>query len=253
MDVGSTTPARRSSRRLSRRSRIRRLGGSHAAGAHHRGVRRDDAINGRACRAAEGDLRPPRPLREDGGRLLAHAEARRPDPCPVAGVGPLRPHVALELLAEGEAADSPAREVVAHVDHVGGPLLDAEHRVERRHAVGLGRRDGEALAHVVQPSAADPADARLERVQGRQQEVPLLARLATGADDAEIGCAPLGGAHPAGLRRSEQPVDRSTLGLRGGGVHQMKVHVTSIAITRDPRRRERRRSTRASPPAPPWP
>ena len=55
-----------------------------------------------------------------------------------------------------------------------GALRHAEHRVERRDAVGLGRRHLQALAGVVQPALADPADPPLQRVQDRQQERALI-------------------------------------------------------------------------------
>ena len=65
------------------------------------------------------------------------------------------------------AARQPARDVVADVDDRLRLRLDREHRVEGRDAVGVGRRDGEALADVVERARGDPADARLRRPRGR--------------------------------------------------------------------------------------
>ena len=185
----------------------------------------------------------PGSLREDGRRLLAHPETWRSDPGPAAGVRPFGRGFARQLLAEGEPTRPAAREVVTDMDDVRRSLLDAEHRVERRHAVGVGGRDGQPLGYVVETAPADPPHAALERVQGRQQEVALVARLTTSAYDPEVARGPIVSARPPGLGFSQEPVHRRSLRLRRGGVHQMEVH--AAPLTRPPRRSP----PEASPPA----
>ena len=123
---------------------------------------RDDVIGSR-----------PRPRTEPGRRrALAEPEARR------------RPHACLARAAcpsefassSAGAARQPAGDVVAHVHDRLRLRLDREHRVERRDAVGVGRRDGEALADVVERAGRDPADARLGGPERREQQMPARAR-----------------------------------------------------------------------------
>ncbi len=207
------------------RARLRR---PDAAGAHHRGIRRDHRVDGRPGGVAERHLGPSRALREDGRRLLAHPETRRSDPGPTAGVRTFGSRFARQFLAEGEPARPSARQVVTDVHDVRGSLLDAEHRVEGRHAVGVGRGNGEPLRDVVETAPADPAHAALERMQGRQQEVALVARLTASAHDPKVARGPLLTPLPAGLRWPQESVHRRPLRLRRGGVHQMEVHATSV-------------------------
>ena len=56
------------------------------------------------------------------------------------------------------------------------PRLEREERVEAGHAIGLGGRHAQAAADLVEGRLADPADARLDRVERRQEEVPTIAR-----------------------------------------------------------------------------
>ena len=226
---------------------VRRLGRADAPGAHDRGVGRHHRVHGGSRRAAERHLGSARSLREDGRRLLAHPETGRPDPCPTARVASLRPGVRLQLLAEGEPADASAGEVVADVHDVRGSLLHAEHRVEGRDAVRLGRRHREPLTDVVETPAADPPDTRLEGVQRREQQVSLFAGIPAATHDAEIRRAPNLATHPAALGRTQQRVDGGALGIRWCGVHQMEIHAAPLT------RRPRRSPPEASPPARRWP
>ena len=89
-------------------------------------------------------------------RALAEPEARRRAED---SLGQSRLCLGAQLLGSRE----PAGEIVADVDDRLRLRLDREHRVERRDAPGLGGRDREALADVVQRSGRDPARARVRR------------------------------------------------------------------------------------------
>ena len=106
-----------------------------------------------------------------GRRPVAQAEARAAEPgrpaVPDRRAG--RPERPLEVRADRLRAGEPARDVVADMGDHGRPRLGREQGVERRDAIGLGRRDGQATAHVVEAGLADPADPGLEGVQGRQE------------------------------------------------------------------------------------
>ena len=113
-----------------------------------------------------------------GGRPLALAEARAAQPgrATVGARGARRSeprfHGRAQLLGPGQAAG----DVVADVGHDRRPGRGRQQRVERGHAVGLGRRHGQPAADVAQRGLADVADAVLQRVQRRQQQVAMLAR-----------------------------------------------------------------------------
>ena len=93
---------------------------------------------------------------------------------PIGGGGAFRPDGLLERRAQLLRASDATCEVVTDVHHILRALLDAEHRIERGDPVRLRGRNGQSLADVVQPAFADPAHPGLERVQGGEQEVPLL-------------------------------------------------------------------------------
>ena len=145
---------------------------------------------------------------------------------------------ALELGAQGIAAQ-PACQVVAHVDDGLRSRLHAEHRVERGHAVRLGRRDGQALADVVQAALADPSGAGLQRVQGGEQQVALVASRAPAAREPGLDATVADTTDPARLGRTEERIDGGPLLLGGSGGRQVEIHDAPVT-----RRRASRRSRR---------
>ena len=143
-------------------------------------IRRDRAAQpaGDARRVDRaGDERPRLGARDREHRRrrpLAEPEARRPEPGRAgrrrrrAG----RPERPLEVgRRRPPRPASAARDVVADVGDDRRPRRRREQRVERGDAVGLGRRHRQAAADVVQRRLADPADPRLDRVEGRDQQV----------------------------------------------------------------------------------
>jgi hypothetical protein len=145
---------------LGDRRRRRRPAAALEPPDHARRVHGRDA-DGRGCLTGRRD--------ERGGSAFAQAQTRAAEPRRHA-VGRRRPcraerplQVGAQLLRPGQ----PARDVVAHVGHDGWPWAGWEPGIEGRHAVGLGRRDGESAADVVEPALADPADPSLEGMERR--------------------------------------------------------------------------------------
>jgi hypothetical protein len=103
------------------------------------------------------------------------------------------------------AADH-AGHVVANVHDGAGGRRGAEHGVERRHPVGLGRRDRQPLGQVVERARADPADALLHRVQHGDQEVAAAPGGVPAERDVRVFRVPRA-ALPAGERRPEYLID----------------------------------------------
>ena len=89
-----------------------------------------------------------------------------------------RPDRPLEVRADRLRAGEPAGDVVADVGDDRRPRLRREQRVERGHAVRLGRRHGQAPRDVVEGRLADPADPRLDGVECRQELRSRRARIA---------------------------------------------------------------------------
>ena len=139
---------------------------------------------------------------ERGGRPFADPEARRR----VSAGG---------QVGLGQPAAGATDEVDADVDLPGRPLDRGEQGVERGHPVDVGGRDVEPLGEVVDRPAADPADAVVDGVERRQQQVALRPELAARP-------ARRGGPQDPGRRGERRPVA-------------------------DPRRRRRRRARRRSP------
>ena len=202
------------------RPRSRRAPGSRRArsGRRRRPARRSRAARSGGCRASAGDgrsaTRPASSRADDPGRIdrrgrdvacrsrrpsvisgrgreVAQAQARRSQPAdpPVAGRVPGLARAARVRSAQIRSAPGqPAGDVVADVGDDRRPRLRRVQRVERRDAVRLGRRDGQPLRDVVERRLADPADPRLDRVEGRQQlvapgagRVPALRGVPVGA------------------------------------------------------------------------
>ena len=84
-----------------------------------------------------------------------------------------RPDRPLQLLTQFGGAFAAAGDVITHVQHPAGPRHGGEQRVEGRDAVGVGRRNRQPFADVVERAFADPPDAGLDRLEGGKQEVPL--------------------------------------------------------------------------------
>jgi hypothetical protein len=95
------------------------------------------------------------------------------------------------------------------------PRLEREHRVERRDAVGVGRRDGQPAADIVEATLADPADTRLEGVERRQEHVAPRPGRVPAADRVAFRPDVPGSAGPGTHGRSdlgiEDGVDRRAL------------------------------------------
>ena len=153
-------------------------------------------------------------LEERGRRAIAQAETRTAHPHRAAVQRGLA-RVAeprLEVAAERFRAVHAAGDVVAHVHDRRRSRRHREHGVERRDAVGLGRRHRQPLADVIQRAFADPADARVHRVQRGQQHVAGAARRRLPAQ-----------------RRIDDRVDGLALvGRRHGAGNQVQVHQTSF-------------------------
>ena len=125
------------------------------------------------------------------------------------------PRVGLEPGAEWSGTTGEAGDVVADVDDAGRSWLEREQGVEAGHAVRLGGRHAQAAADLVEGRLADPADARLDGVERRQQEVAPVARRvpSPGAMSVE-----------AGLARPGDRLDRGALDGAGEGTDDMEVH-----------------------------
>ena len=167
---------------------------------------------------------------EDRGRPLALAEARAGQPCRPA-VAELRargPDRSLERPGDPGRAREPAGDVVAHVGDDRRPGRGRRQGVERRDAIGLGRRHGEPLRDVVERAAADPPDAPGRGVERGEQQVPAgagvvpaMCRVALGRDVAD---APVPAAARGADLRVEDGVDRGALVRGRGGADDVEVH-----------------------------
>ena len=174
-------------------------------------------------------------LQECRGSLVAEAQAGAPQPDRVVlaelHVVAFRPVIrradgGLELTAQRLGALAAAGDVVADVQHAPGTRHGGEQRVEGGDAVGVGRRHHEPLADVVERAFADPADARLDRLQRRQQQVTLRPGLVPSLGRIGVARVP-DPAFPTRGGRAEEEVERLALLLGGHGVHQAKIHLPS--------------------------
>ena len=125
-----------------------------------------------------------------------------------------------------------ARDVVADVKDASRTRRRGEERIERRDTPRIRRRDGQPRADVVQRALADPADARLHRVQRGQQHVPARARLVTAVRDMGVANGIALAAVPARGWCAEERVDCLT--LLGGRfcLEQVEVHQSPATATR---------------------
>ena len=157
-------------------------------------------------------------------RAVARRRARRPDP-------------AFQRRGHVLGAGQPAGDVVAEVHDRGRPRLRREQGVERRDAVGLGRRDRQAPADVGERGLRDMADARLDGLERRQQQVALArARRARRARRGRPGRrAPLR-ARPPVQWPAGAPITASTA-ARSAGDGSGAMTCRSIAPECSPRRR----------------
>ena len=165
---------------------------------------------------------------ERGRSAVALAEARAPVPRRRAVVGQLAlaAEALLELGDQLVGAVAAAGDVLADVDDPRGPGLDGEHRVERRDAVRVGRRQRQPAAELVEAAGADPADPLLQRPERRQQQMPPRAGR-RGRRLAVLPSGPSSRAPPSQPSRAgaEHAVEGRTLGRgRLGAGNQVQVH-----------------------------
>ncbi|MGV9896093.1 sodium:solute symporter [Streptomyces tendae] len=98
----------------------------------------------------------------------------------------------------------------------------------------LGRGDGQPAAHVVQGALADPADAVVERVQGRQELVAAVPGLPAAARPPEVRVGAVR-ALPGRLGRAQQGVDGGAFLVRRLAVTEAQVHRCSPSRSGSPR------------------
>ncbi len=196
--------------------RSRAAGGLEPGDDPDRVDRRDRVGVGGLARRREHDRR----------RVVAQAQAGAAQPRRAAVPDRLigGPDGACQVGADVLRAGQPAGDVVADVGDQRWPRSRGEQGVEGRDAVGLGRRDRQALADVVECRRADPADPRLDRVECRQE-------LAASRPDRmpAAGCVPLrpgvtGPTDPARLGWAEHGIHRGALGRRGERADDVQIH-----------------------------
>ena len=151
-----------------------------------------------------------------GARSIAAVPGRRPRPARA---------IRVEVPADGFGAGEPAGDVVADMGDGRRSRRRREERVERRHAVGLGGRHGQALADVVQARLADPADPGLERVERREQRGPRRLRASWPPratwPSVRVSRAPPDQPESGG---AEDGVHGGTLGGRRQGTDDVQIH-----------------------------
>ncbi len=107
---------------------------------------------------------------------------------------------------------------------VGGRGVVANMRVEGGHAVRLGRGDGQPPADVVEGRLADPADARLQRMQRREQQRAAGPRRVAPGCCVPIDAGVAWPAHPARFRWPQDRVDRVAFHGRGQRPDDVEIH-----------------------------
>ena len=178
---------------------------------------RDDVL----LRALAGD----RQHRGRGAIALAETGAAIPGRGAVFGQLALAAEALLQLGDQLLRAVAAAGDVLADVDDPRRPRVDGEQRVEGGDTVGVGRRDRQPRADVVQAARADPADPLLQRPQCRQQQMATAAGIVPPAGGVACGPAAAVAALPAALRRAEDGVDGGALGGRFPGPRdEMEIH-----------------------------
>ncbi len=156
--------------------------------------------------------------RAQGGRSpLAEAEARAPLPGgrAIGGRCAGRPQDPLQLRADFPRAAGEAGDVVADVDDSRRPGLEGKQRIEAGHPVGLGGWHAQPTADLVERRLADPADARLDGMERRQEEV------------TSVTCrmpSPGAVAVEAGLAWPGDRLDRGALDRTGQRADDVEIH-----------------------------
>ncbi len=145
---------------------------------------------------------------------LAKARAALPGQAGAVGLGlsTFWAEPALQLLAEPVGSVHLASQVVTDVDYGRAGRAGTEERIERRDAVGLGRRDGEPGADVIERARADPADPLLHGMQHGQQQVPPTPGGVAAKRAVTVGCRAQA-AFPSAAGRPENRGDRGLLVL----------------------------------------
>ncbi|QBI54225.1 hypothetical protein EKD16_12210 [Streptomonospora litoralis] len=157
-------------------------------------------------------------------RAFAQSQAGTLVPGELAALGARRAGALGQLRAQPRRVLGRAGDVGTDVHDPAGSLLEGEHRIEGRDAVGLGRRDRQPAADVVECGGADPAHPVVDGVQGRQEQVATAA-----GDVAALGESQIGGlaraAVPPRLRRAEDGVHGLPLGGLRHSIQEVQVHV----------------------------
>ena len=232
-EVGSTTPTR-ARRRVGVPGAVAAtisLGRSRTVGARRPGAGSSDSSRAMIPAASTGArakerLSPPATVSIAAGarshrpRHGLRSQVARAVADRLAG----RAERSFQVAAQRLGAGQPAGDVVADVGDDRRSRRRREQRVERGDAIGLGRRDGQALADVVEGRLADPADPTLDRVEGRQElRAPAAGRMAAACRmtvDRRIAAA----ARPAGGRRAQDGVNGGSFGGRGERPDDVEVH-----------------------------
>src|SRR5262249_51380073 len=94
---------------------------------------------------------------------------------------------------------------------------------------------------VLEPRLADPSDARLQRFQRGEEQMPAFARLASGMGDVRVVQVTALATVPGRCGRAKQRIDRGTLVVGRDGVPQPQIHQSSPAAASGSARWEERR------------
>jgi len=157
---------------------------------------------------------------------LAHAEAGAPEPrrLPIGRGLTRRRERPPKICADVFRAREPAGDVVADMRHRRRSRPGREERIERRDAIGLGGWHGEPLADVVEARLADLADAILERMEHREEQVPPAPRVVAATGHVALGRRIAIATAPARCRGTEDRVDRGSLSRRCQRPDHVQIH-----------------------------
>src|SRR5216683_3876102 len=169
--------------------------------SRRRHTRSDRDWSSDVCSSDLFGVRPSGSLHPRGRRPIAQSEARASAHRRIA-----------ELANQVVGTVGFADDVVADGDCEWRLFVEREAVVKGRDAIGLGRRNVQPAARVLETPAADPADLVLERVQHGQQQVAPRTRRVAPAREVIVSRCPLA-ALPQRGRWSEDAVDSGDFSL----------------------------------------